>query len=689
MKLSGSLKTSVVGASFLTALLVLTALRPSDAFATVCPQPSFTLTPLSATNPIGISHTITAQLSGSCTNSGPSSCTTDNDCSGTCDVTNTCTNNGAACSTDADCASSCDFSCVQGDVIWIGVVSGPNSGASAPTTSTNVDANGQATFTYSSSVEGTDTIQGCLDLDGSGSNDETTGSTAGDLAMCISDGIGENDLPSGQVTKTWIAAISGSITLSPTAAVNPDNPAPKNHTVTATVSGIQTCSISHAVCVDNSNCSGGAGDTCSDPSNVTVGFVILSGPNKGDKGWTTTDATGTATLTYLSNGVAGLDTIQACIDGDPSSPGSPDENPACFGGTNDGSFCSVDADCTGGGKCVAAPVISCLTDATSPSPTEPDFASNQVTKRWDPTLSLKNLDAAATIANLGVPVYTTGAAFNPIGSTHTVQATITGAAKICFNTLTNSGSRTACTLPADCTVAGETCGIAGYPVFFGALPSSQNAGNLGSYVNTDASGIASKTYSDTNGAGIDTIQACVDADVSEGIPDDTTFKQCLNDYAGGATTGQADIPSNTVVKNWLGSFVTGGGKVITGSKTWDSFGGTVGYKPGTSTLLGEWNQQVHQSKGGNMNCHWNSFTSFAFACSSGNCGTKPDTVLFTTANIAGACGGLAGSQGESVKIYAPGTKPAQISVFNATNGVLNVATPVALVNGSGNFVIHK
>ena len=391
-------------------------------------------------------------------------------------------------------------------------------------------------------------------------------------------------------------------------------------------------------------------------------------------------------MTYTSNGVAGVDTIKACIDGDPLSPAVPDENTVCSGGTNDGTACLDSSTCTGGGLCVA-PVSNCIANAASSSPTEPDFASNSVTKRWDPTLALKNLDAGATLANLGTPVYTSSPAYNPVGSTHTVQATITGAQKICFSAGAGTGSRTACTTDTDCTGT-DKCGIAGYPVFFGVLSGSQNAGDLGSYVNTDANGVANLTYPDTNGAGIDTIQACVDADLSDTIPDDTNFTQCLNDYASGATTGQADIPSNTVVKTWLSTFVTGGGKVITGTKTWDSFGGVVGYKPGSKSILtGEWTQQVHPSKGGNVNCHWNAFTAFALSCSTGSCGAKPDTVVFTTANVAGACKGLAGSQGESVKIVATGTKPAKITVFSATNGALNAGL-TSLVPGSGNFVIH-
>jgi hypothetical protein len=63
-------------------------------------------------------------------------------------------------------------------------------------------------------------------------------------------------------------------------------------------------------------------------------------------------------------------------------------------------------------------------------------------------------------------------------------------------------------------------------------------------------------------------------------------------------------------------------------------------------------------------------------------------VVSTPSKVAGACKGLVGPQGESVKIVATGTKPAKISVFNATSTILNIGTPLALVPGSGNFVIH-
>src|SRR5579863_214575 len=499
MKLSKALKALTSTVFALAAFFALTALMPLAASAQ-----TVTLSPLSATNPLNAQHTVTAQVTGVCAET-----TAEVDSDG----------EGTACTSDADCLALdtpgasdefCDFSGVQGLPIGFlvtGVNPQDNNMAGV------VGPNGQATFQYTGVNLGVDTIQACLDTIPEGDDTTTSG--------CLTDALSfSEDVASNQVTKTWLSVV-GTVVLSPLTAVNPDNPAPAKHTVTAQVTGIERCAGGSGndgtLCSNDADCTGG--DTCSDPSGVTVGFEIVSGPNAGDKGWTKTDSTGAATLNYTSNSIAGVDTIQACLDGDPSSPGVPDEN---------------------------TPLVSeCIADSIGGG--EPDFASNQAEKRWDPTLKLENLDLGATLV-MGTPVYTTNPAYNPVGSTHTVRATIVGAASICFNTVTVSGSRTACKLATDCAT-GETCGIAGYPVFFSVLAGSQNPGDLSGFVNTDSNGVATMTLSDPNLAGVDTIQACVDADVSEGIPDDTSFTQCINDYQAGATTGQADIPSNTVVKN--------------------------------------------------------------------------------------------------------------------------------------------
>jgi hypothetical protein len=191
-----------------------------------------------------------------------------------------------------------------------------------------------------------------------------------------------------------------------------------------------------------------------------------------------------------------------------------------------------------------------------------------------------------------------------------------------------------------------------------------------------ANGTALFTYPDNGGAGQDTISACLDTDI--GLPgsgnDEVSVAACLAD----SIAGEGDFASNAVIKNWLQTFVTGGGKVING-KTWDTFGGVVGQKPNSTAFMGEWQQQAHAAKGGNTTCHWNAFSAFALSCSIANCGTQPNTVVFTTAGGSLACGN------ETVKIVDGQKKPDTIQVV-ATNPALNVPAS-SLV--SGNFTIHK
>jgi len=623
------LRTGRIGAAIVAgvAMIALTAMSPAVAHA-VPVGPIVTLTPISASNPLGAQHTVTAQVTGVCAET-----TSEIDDDG----------EGTACTSDADCLALdtggadefCDFSGVAGLPIGF-LVTGAN--AQDNNMSGTVGLNGQAIFQYTGANLGTDTIQACLDTQPEG-DDTTTGGCLFDASNLTAE-----DVASNQVTKTWLE-VFGTVVLSPLTAVNPDNPAPASHTVNAQVTGVRRCAggglgnNDGTLCSNDTYCTGG--DTCSDKSGVTVGFEILSGPNAGDKGFTTTDGNGVASLTYTSNGVAGVDTIQACLDGD-AGAGSDENTPS---------------------------VSECLTDAAAN--TESDFASNTVTKRWDPTLTLENFDAVFS-------TYSTAPAFNPVGTTHTVRATIVGASTICFGGTGNH--RNACTSNNDCS-DGDTCGIAGYPVWFGVLAGSQNAGDLPGSVDTDSNGVATKTYTDTAGAGVDTIQACVDADVTEGIPDDASFSGCLADYP-----GQADVPSNTVSKTWLSRFVTGGGK-WTKLAAWDSFGGVVGQKPGTTTIAGEWQETAHAAKGGNVSCHWNTFPALNFSCVSGKCGTNlVDTVNFIAAN--GTCTKGTPSQTVTVTITDGFKKPDLIKVTGGTGAgsALNVNPPVAL--GTGNFTLH-
>ena len=171
-----------------------------------------TLNPPSAQNPVGASHTVTAHV------------------------------------TDLLGAP------VVGTVVTFAVTSGPNVGVTGTGTT---NASGDATFSYTSSATGTDTIQASFV------------SPAGPTVT------------STTVTKTWTGAPN--IVLNPASATNPTG---ANHVLTATAT-------------DGAPAVG-----------VTVTFNVVSGPNVGVTGTGTTNASGDATFSYTSS-VTGTDTIQA------------------------------------------------------------------------------------------------------------------------------------------------------------------------------------------------------------------------------------------------------------------------------------------------------------------------------------------------------------------------------------------
>lgn len=139
------------------------------------------------------------------------------------------------------------------------------------------DANGEATFTYSSVEARDDTITACVDVDASGACD------AGDLTATAS--------------KAWEQAVATTLALEPADATNPVN---TNHTVTATVTdqfGNPVQGVTVLFTVDP-----GAGSTPSSTSGSDI-----------------TDAAGQATFSYTSttaNTGGESDTITACADVD-------------------------------------------------------------------------------------------------------------------------------------------------------------------------------------------------------------------------------------------------------------------------------------------------------------------------------------------------------------------------------------
>ncbi len=140
------------------------------------------------------------------------------------------------------------------------VVTGPNTGKSGHATT---DANGLATFSYSSTSVGTDTLRASIT--------NTLGAV----------------LTSNNVTSTWVSTVS--LQLSPASATTSVG-SPYNATVLVT--------------------DGGGAPL----GNVFVTSRITSGPNAGKTGQGITDSTGHAVFTYFST-VTGTDTLVASVVG--------------------------------------------------------------------------------------------------------------------------------------------------------------------------------------------------------------------------------------------------------------------------------------------------------------------------------------------------------------------------------------
>jgi hypothetical protein len=631
------------------AVLALASLTPAAAFA----QATVTVSPASATNPSNVQHNVTVtidNLSSTCIEDPASLDGVDGD-----DV-------GAACFTNADCGDPDDICDHSGYQVGYAVTAGPNAGFVDSGMNTT-DVYGQFTSPYGTLALGTDTIVGCLDFGEFGADDN------GSAVMCIndaqSDEVGGDDVVSDPAYKTWVpATFSDQITLSPLSAVNSVG---QQHTVTAMIDNVPgTCIDDPALdvpdfddgdsCNTNADCPDSVaigGDEICDHSGYLVGFEVTGAnpqeSNFGADAFGITDVYGKLAFTYSGTKV-GTDHIQGCLDADPLSGN--DEIPGTV------HACIIDSGLEGG-----------------------DYASEPVSKRWDPigTLNNRSVDLFT-----GAVSYTTDPAFNPVGTTHTVQASVVGPHQVCAGGANNYN---ACIDDSGCT-SGDTCQVtlAGYPVFFGIL-NGPNAGDLPFLPAdvTDASGNVSKTYSDAGGVGIDTIQACVDADLEDlgYLPDDSGFTQCLNDYP---TT--ADVPTNTVIKTWLTSFVTGGGKVVI-NKDWWTFGGVVGQKPGTTSgAVGEWQETHHPAKGGNLSCHWNTFSKLAFSCSA-KCTADPasyDTIQFEADN--GKC--TDGSSRTVLVTIKDGQKKPDTIKVTGDSGTPNLnVTPAQSPLKGGNFTIHK
>ena len=147
---------------------------------------------------------------------------------------------------------------VSGALVVFEVIGGPTVGA---TGSATTNSSGEAPFTYSGTAVGVDTIQACT--------------SDGDLRVC------------DQARKQWTLENQNRfINLEPARAINPVG---TSHTVIASVSNGRFSPVSGAL----------------------VAFRVVSGPTVGITGSSTTNSRGEAPFTYTGTAV-GVDTIQAC-----------------------------------------------------------------------------------------------------------------------------------------------------------------------------------------------------------------------------------------------------------------------------------------------------------------------------------------------------------------------------------------
>lgn len=199
---------------------------------------------------------------------------------------------------------------------------------------------------------------------------------------------------------------------------------------------------------------------------------------------------------------------------------------------------------------------------------------------------------AAALSGYGFDVVLTpDGAVNPIGTDHTVTATLNPALSY---------------IP----VLFERSGVNGYDNTFGPIP------HYVPYV-TDGNGQIAYTFSGAV-TGVDTIVGCVD----------TSWYVT----GGGICNAPFPEPSDSVVKTWtVGNFVTGGGIIKSGKKVIMNFGGTVG-RTDAGVIVGNYHIVDHVAK---KSCHFKDITSLVF---SGSTTTSPVSSLnIATFTANGTC----------------------------------------------------
>jgi hypothetical protein len=107
-----------------------------------------------------------------------------------------------------------------------------------------------------------------------------------------------------------------------------------------------------------------------------------------------------------------------------------------------------------------------------------------------------------------------------------------------------------------CPAAGAAqayCDFSGFTVFFQV----SGTNSVDTSALTDASGIAKITYSDSNGAGTDTVTACVDIGLFPPAADETSAAECLADASSGSDFEMTeDIASSPVNEYWVTTFLS-------------------------------------------------------------------------------------------------------------------------------------
>ncbi len=246
---------------------------------------------------------------------------------------------------------------------------------------------------------------------------------------------------------------------------------------------------------------------------------------------------------------------------------------------------------------------------------------------YDRALSSGEVGALADYSEFSVDSLTPLVDYNPVGTDHTVTATIDPA-------------------------------LSFIPVLFDIDGPNSSESDT---VMTDGSGEAVFTYTGA-APGTDTISACVDSNDDGDCSDESSYL--------------------VVTKYWLEHYVTGGG-VVKGSKPLWSFGGNVGYDL-DGNVVGQFQIVNHTNK---LACHLNSFSELAF--SGTNAPAESPYAEFDTATFVGSGECNNGTPATDVNITIqdlgePGAGLDKIEISDFPGSITTFSGPIS----GGNFQVH-